>query len=926
MIASKKLSCLVLLFATLLSAGCNLLLDADARVERAAEKVASGDYQAAAIELQNALKKEPEHVRARLMLAEVSLELGDALGAEKEVQRALKSGAQIGQSAELIAKIRLALGQGKELLIQIDSGELPLAEPLRSTYRGYALLAMRQADSAVDAFNTAIKADPAMSMARTGLAEALAARGDTDEALRNLDQVLKADPTNASALLARGTVLARRGQFAEAETALLAAAEPNAGTTRHQRGAALVALTETRLAHGDIAGARASLDQLNTFAGGTTAARLLGARILMASQDYAAAAAELHRIVTALPELVSARFLLGAALLAQDNLNQAESQLARVVLEAPENLEARKLLAQVRLRLEQPNDAMRALTSDQTDESDPQVSALLGLAYLQLGEDSRALQLFERSAASNPGNHNAQLELAVAYLRAKEPKKASALLRSIPRVDGDSRREMLLVAAATAEGGMDAGKSQVEQLLRDHPDDPGTLNTAGRFFAQLGEFERSRALLAKALAARPKDIETLLNVARVEAAAGNPGAAAGRLEGVLAIDPNNTVARLALAELAVRGNDMAGAARWFEEVTKRQPNAIEPRLQLAKIYLRAKRTKDADDLLRALGTEAANRHEVLNAIGLLYLGAGRYDEASSQLRKAAELDSRNVAYWLDLARAQLALDRPSAARESLEKARTTQPDSVAVSRALMMVDLKEGRKDAAASRVAQLRKERPNDAGVATLEGDFYMTQSQYVEAARAYDRAAAIKLDGTTAVKSYRARLQGKLDHAAAPLEAWLARQPDDLSVQMVLADEYQRTGQRQKAIEKYELIVSNGAASAVALNNLAWLYQESADARAEMTAKRAYQLANAAPQIADTYGWVLVENGKVAEGMEILKAAVEAAPDHPDLAFHYAAALARSGDTQAAHRRLTSLLETHETFASQGDARRLLQSLSQR
>ncbi len=49
----------------------------------------------------------------------------------------------------MVAKVRLALGQSKELLIQIDSGELPLAEPLRSTYRGYALLAMNQADSAV---------------------------------------------------------------------------------------------------------------------------------------------------------------------------------------------------------------------------------------------------------------------------------------------------------------------------------------------------------------------------------------------------------------------------------------------------------------------------------------------------------------------------------------------------------------------------------------------------------------------------------------------------------------------------------------------------------------------------------------------------------------------------------------------------------
>ncbi len=136
---------------------------------------------------------------------------------------------------------------------------------------------------------------------------------------------------------------------------------------------------------------------------------------------------------------------------------------------------------------------------------------------------------------------------------------------------------------------------------------------------------------------------------------------------MLAIDPDNKVAPAALAALAERGGDLDGAAHWLEELRKRQPNAVEPRLQLAKIYLRAKRTKEADQLLGALATEAANRHETLNAIGLLYLGAERYDEAISQLRKAAELDTRNVGYWLDLARAQMAVDRPSAARESWKR-------------------------------------------------------------------------------------------------------------------------------------------------------------------------------------------------------------------------------------------------------------------
>jgi len=148
--------------------------------------------------------------------------------------------------------------------------------------------------------------------------------------------------------------------------------------------------------------------------------------------------------------------------------------------------------------------------------------------------------------------------------------------------------------------------------------------------------------------------------------------------------------------------------------------------------------------------------------------------------------------------------------------------------------------------------------------------------------------------------------------------------SVQAVLAEAYANGGQRRKAREKYEFIVDNAAPNAVILNNLAWLYYESQDPRAESTAARAFELTPADPSIADTYAWILVENGKVAEGLKILRG-VEA-KGAPDVKYHYAAALARSGDVQGARQQLKKLLDGGETFASLSDARRLQQELSSR
>ena len=83
----------VAIACSLFFAGCDFFMDADARVTRAQQHIASSDYRAAMIDLKTAVQAEPKHVEGRLLLAEVSLQLGDAVSAEKELRFAIDSGA-----------------------------------------------------------------------------------------------------------------------------------------------------------------------------------------------------------------------------------------------------------------------------------------------------------------------------------------------------------------------------------------------------------------------------------------------------------------------------------------------------------------------------------------------------------------------------------------------------------------------------------------------------------------------------------------------------------------------------------------------------------------------------------------------------------------------------------------------------------------
>jgi putative PEP-CTERM system TPR-repeat lipoprotein len=332
-----------------------------------------------------------------------------------------------------------------------------------------------------------------------------------------------------------------------------------------------------------------------------------------------------------------------------------------------------------------------------------------------------------------------------------------------------------------------------------------------------------------------------------------------------------------------------------------------------------------EDGTRALAVLGKDRPEVLNSLGLLFMEMGRYDEALMRFQSATAQDSANPVYWLNTARVQLSLGNAATAREALEKAVAVQPGWLPAVGTLAMLDVKEGRESSALQRVDALKSSRPRDVETRILEGDVYLASKNYAKAAVAYDAAAEIKPSGMIAMRAYRARQAGHLENPARPLEKWLNAHPADNGVRMVLAEAYEASGDRRKAIGQYELIGRGTGTNAIVLNNLAWLYLLEHDGRAEETARQAHALAPRAASVADTYGWILLDRGKAKEAVGILRQAAVGSPD-PSIQYHLAAALAQTGEQAEARRLLEALLAKTPAFEAAADARKLLDSLAQK
>jgi cellulose synthase operon protein C len=905
---------------TLHLAGCDLFIGAEQRVERAHKEIAKGNDRAAFVELQNAVRQEPQLVDARLILAELSLRLGDPKGAEKELNTAVQHGADPAQAAPIKAEVQLALGEHEALLKSIESGSSALVEESLATYRGLSLARSGQHGPAIDAYRKALKLNPELNRARVGLAESLVATGDSDEALKMLDATIEKNPRDAHALAVRGDLLLRRGDFADASRSL-AAARSNAGgqLTVSQFASVLAHLTESQLGEGAIDGAVRTHTELAALAPDVPITRLLSARIAMAKHDYTAVVAESQKLVNSAPDLLQAKLLLSIGLMAQGSLHQAEVHLSDVVRRAPENTEARKLLARVNLQLQRPDIAMQLLTPlQQANDSDPQLAAMLGLASLQRGDSKQGVQLLEQGLARDPESASIKQELAGAYVAAGESQKALALLRSM-KID-NPRLESMIVGVVASTEGVPSARKEMQRILGSDPSIEA-LSRGASYYALLSDFELARATIERAREKQPDNATTLVTLARIENAAGDVPKSKQAAEAALRVDPSNVTARMMIAELAVRDGDLDGASKQLEQVRASNAQAVEPRIALARVYTRQRKMREADAVLRELERQAAADAEIANAIGEVHREGGRMDDALRWFRESARQNPKDPIPQMNVARAQLAKGDSTLGRESLQKVITSNPDYVPAAAELILLDIRENRREAALGQLQKLKAAHPKNPIVALLEGEVAMSAKSYAAAAEAFEEAGKLAPSNTTAIRIYRARRLGGLPNPNQPLVSWLERNPDDVPVRLVLAESLETAGQKAQAIREYERLIEGDRPNPMALNNLAWLYHQQGDNRARALAKRAYDAAAQNAAIADTYGWILVQEDQVAEGLAILEKAAEAG--QPDIRYHYAVALAKTGKSDQARRELSELIRTNGQYPVARDAQKLLDEL---
>ncbi len=208
------------------------------------------------------------------------------------------------------------------------------------------------------------------------------------------------------------------------------------------------------------------------------------------------------------------------------------------------------------------------------------------------------------------------------------------------------------------------------------------------------------------------------------------------------------------------------------------------------------------------------------------------------------------------------------------------------------------------------------------LKGDVFLAEKKLDKALEVYQQVYKIQPDDKVLFTLTDLMFaQKKSPDAVKLLESAIAKNPKNGAIHFKLATLQQALGNNAQAETHYKTILADQADNVLALNNLALLYSQQNNPQAIELAKKAYDKAPDAAAIADTYGYILVKQGKAADGLAILEKAATSAPEANDVQFHLADAYAANNNKAKAIEILEKIVKLE--FAEKVQAVSLLDKL---
>lgn len=517
----------------------------------------------------------------------------------------------------------------------------------------------------------------------------------------------------------------------------------------------------------------------------------------------------------------------------------------------------------------------------------------------------------------------------------------------------DARIESFQAAVESVETNPRFAMDQLNKILSREKLPPLFRATAEKYIGRCrlirGEDKKAIGRFAEAATVLDKDPELFLWKGVAECRAGAVDAASMSLERSLMLDPNDAYARSVLGvilgrqgrseeaiaqckkavelsgrnpaiywnygDVLVDQRRYAEAADILEKARKLERGDVKIEKKLGSVYIVLGRLERALERYTAAVNVAPDDAEAHFGLADVCVRMEKWSQAKEEYLKAISLDGRNREYHLALAGLHVNRDEFLAAADRFNKVLGLDPLCVEAHFQLGLISERDGRWEKALESFLK----------VVELDSRHEMAYRHLVacySALQDVDKMVwameeVVELDR----KDHETRFalgelyneKGNHGKAVFHLAICVKQQPRNANYQLALALAQQFDGKTRDAEKSYRRTLVLNPNSALACNNLAYIYlmQGKKDDATFALARKAHELAPDRPAFLDTIGWVLYMRGKADEAWEYLDASYHDEPS-AEVAYHLGVVLIDLDKLDEAERLL------NESLREKGDWRR--------
>lgn len=831
-----------------------------------------GQYRAAMLEAKNAIQKDPKNPDGYILLARIYNQVGAYASTQKMLESVIKKmpsvSLELADAYVSSKKFRSAVNVLSDFDISKASAD--------DQARAQVLIARSQIHLGDKAgYEQALaalqkipgKQDDAIFIE----SEYLVSQGRAEEAQTKLDTLDITNVKNVKTLITLGNFAMQRNQLSKAEDFYTKALGllPNTDVFTVDKTMALAQLTESLIQQGRTSEAyryQKILAEANPESQ-QAQQKFNDAMELYRQSKFDEASKLLSEIREQFPQDKNSAMLMGLVQYQQGQDQQASELFDKFIDPETATPTVIQAAALAKYRSNKMDEALALLKKSVESQPDnAEILATYGLALLDKDPtSSEAERALEKSLALNPKQQRLRLALAKRHMAMKNQAQAIAQLQ---KAYSENPQDLIIqetyFKALFADGKLNEVKKEVAEFQKAYP-----TNARGAFLE--GWYKMVEKDYAGAQAAFEKALSTKGNTEKVLSYSG-------------------------LAQLYTVQKQPQKALSTWQDLLQEDPTQVPAYSQWLRLVQELKRTKEAQLFLQGL-EDKSDKWQPSVVMAQLLFSQGQVSESIAHIDKALER-SNNAAQVKQIAANlyhgqgnMLARDNKFAeAKTYLLKALTFFPSNMNYLASLIELEIKQKNIPEAQKLLDQFSGSEDVAAEHDYLQAVIRNAEGKPDDALKLYFESWNKKpMDASAEAIFSQYQATGKKELANKFVDEWVTKLPNSPRPALIKAVDAQQKNDSAEAIKWYEKTVALAPQLPAALNNLAWLYYEQKNPKSVELAKKAYDLAGSNPPIMDTYGWILVENNRVAEGIDILERAANLSPNNKEIVDHLKQAKAR-------------------------------------